>query len=165
MDFFYFLWFWLKILFSLIWFEFILSFKVFKILFMSLLFEFIFLLLIFFIKFFEPFLKVLIVLGLNLRLLFFHFRKEWFDTFSLLWKLFVFPVLLFLEILKNQKWSIRDFTSFKFLSISFYLIRCEIPQLQFHWLDFFIQLIFDSFNFRVVILLLFDDDFVTNNLT
>lgn len=130
---------------------------------MSLLFEFIFLFLIFLIKFSESTLKVLIVFRLYLWLLSFYFGQEWFDTFSFLRKLLIFPILLFLKILKNHKRIIGHSASCNFLTISFDLTGWKITKLQFHRFDFFIQLVFYSFNFRVIILLLLDNYLLSNN--
>ena len=132
---------------------------------MSLLSKFIFLLLIFFIKFFKSILNILIVFRLYLWLLSFYFGQEWFDTFSFLRKLLIFPVLLFLKILKNHKRIIGHSASCNFLTISFDLTGWKITKLQFHRFDFFIQLIFYSFNFCVIILLLLDNYLISNNFT
>lgn len=129
---------------------------------MSLLFTFYFLLLIFLVKFFKTVLNVLIVFGLNLWFFFFHFWEKWFYSFTFLWKLLIFPILLFLKVLQYNKWAIGNFTSRNFLSISFDLIRSKITKLKFHRFDFLIQLIFYSFDFSIIILLLLDDYLISN---
>ena len=147
------------------WSQFILFLKIFQILFMPLLFKFIFLLLLFLIKFFESTFEILIVLGLDLWFLLFHFGKKRFNSFSFFRKFLIFPVFLFFEVLKNQKWTIWYFRFCDILAISFNLIWCEIAKLDFHGFNFLIKFVFNSFYFCVIILLIFNNNFISDNFT
>ena len=110
------------------------------------------------LKFFEPIFKVFVVLRLMLRLLALHFGKERFNSFAFLCEGSVFPVLLFLKVFDDYQRMIvielsMQETLLKLLCrVNF--ISSKITELFFHLLKFFIQLIFDSLYFCVIVFLL-----------
>ncbi len=139
---------------------FVLLLQVLHVLLVLLLIHFLLLLLLYRLHFFQPIFDVLVVLGFQLRFLFFHFRQKGLNSFALLTESSLLPVLFFLKLFQNNQRLIAVILLMrkgiiKMLRI-LNLTDVQITQFLFHRLYLIIKFILNPLDFSIVVLLLLD---------